>query len=174
MAAEQGGAPGAPSRATGREKREARRRKKGMGTLALFLLFGLGPALAVGWFYLQPEDDRRRVLDKIPDGAGGRAIKAGICVAILVGLARIALPAFHGAAATLHDAVTWMRTRKGAARILLFPVAFVLWLVWFLLQILVAVDAVMIVAACVATLVLVARILKPDLFDVGWLPEFLR
>ena len=47
--------------------------------------------------------------------------------------------------------------------VLLFPFEFLIWLLWFALQLLVAVDAVMIVAACLLSLLLVGRIFKPDL-----------
>jgi hypothetical protein len=153
----------APRSAPARGRRE-RPRKKGLGALGIFLFFGIAPAAAAVWFFLQPEDERQRLLDKVPEGAGGRAIKAGICLAILFGLAKIALPAFYGAAGTLKDGMNWIRGRKGALRVALWPAEFLLWFGWFALQILLAVDMVMVVAACLATLLLVARILEPDLF----------
>lgn len=152
---------------------KTRRGKKGMGAVGLFLLFGAAPVGLVVWYLAQPDGRQQQILDKVPEGAGGRAIKAGICVAVLIGLARVALPAFHGAAGTLYDGMQWVRTRPKGLRIVLFPVELILWLLWFTVQMLVAVDAVMIIAACLAFLLLVARIFKPDLMpDV--LPELLR
>jgi hypothetical protein len=130
-----------------------------------FLVFGAAPVAAVVWFFAQPQWRKDQILDKVPEGAGGRAIKAGICVLVLVGLARIALPAFHGTAATLRGALDALRAKPKPLRVLLFPVEFVVWLLWFAVQMLFAVDAVLIVAAAVATLLLVARILKPDLLS---------
>jgi len=94
-------------------------------------------------------------------------------VAVLFGLARVALPAFHGTGAFLQGGLVSLRAKPIALRILLFPVELVVWLLWFVVQILFAVDAVLIVAACAATLILVARILKPGLFE-SWLPEVLK
>ena len=66
-----------------------------------------------------------------------------------------------------------LKRKPKALRVLLFPVEFVVWLLWFVVQLLFALDAVLIVAAAVGTLVLVARILKPELFE-GVLPEILK
>jgi hypothetical protein len=168
MAADAARAP-APSRT--RERRTPR--KRGPGAVGAFLLFGAAPVAALVWFLVQPQARRAEILARVPEGAGGRAIQAGICVVVLVGLARVALPAFHGTAATLRAGLQALRTRPPLLRALLLPFEALLWLLWFLVQALFAVDAVLIVATAAATLLLVARILKPDLLsDV--LPELLR
>ncbi len=155
------------------ERGSRRRRKKGIGALGLFLLFGAAPAGLAIWYIALPPWRQEEILAKVPQGTGGRALKAGICVALLFALARLALPAFHGAAATLKDSLSKMRARTGVVRILLYPAEFVLWLAWFLVQMLFAVDAVLSLAAAIASLILVARILKPDLLaDV--VPSLLR
>ena len=163
----------APLRRAKREGRAARKKKKGLPALFLFLLFGAAPAAIAGWFFTRPEEDQAAMLARLPEGTGGRALKAGICLAVLFGLARVALPAFHGTGAYLKGALVSLRSKSTAMRILLFPVGLVVWLLWFVVQILFAVDAVLIVATSVGTLVLVARILKPDLFT-DWLPEILH
>lgn len=165
--------PQAPVRRGSRGEGKGRRRKRGMGAVGVFLLFGAAPVGLAIWFFVQPEWRRQQILDKVPDGAGGRAIKAAVCVAVLIALARLALPAFHGAASTLYDALTRIRSRPTAMRVLLFPAELVLWLLWFGMQMLVAVDAAMIIATCLALLLLVARIFQPELLP-NVLPELLR
>lgn len=156
-----------------RSRREPRKRRKGPGAVLLFLVFGAAPIGILLWYFVQPDWRQAEILARIPAGAGGRALKAGICVGVLFGLARIALPAFHGTAATLRGGMAHLRSRPTWLRVLLFPAEAVLWVLWFVVQLLFAVDAVLIVAAGAATIVLVARILKPDLLsDV--LPELLR
>jgi hypothetical protein len=156
-----------------RKRGETRKRRKGPKAVLLFILFGAAPVGILLWFFVQPDWRQAEILAKVPEGAGGRAIKAAICVGVLFALARVALPAFHGTAATLRNGLARLRSKPIVLRVLLFPVEAVLWLLWFAVQMLFAVDAVLIVAAGLATIVLVARILKPDLLsDV--LPELLR
>ena len=152
--------------------RTGRRKKRGPVAVLLFLIFGAAPAgIAVWYFTLEPET-QQQILARIPAGAGGRAIKAAICVALLFALAKIALPAFFGTGSMLRSGLVALRAKPTALRVLFFPAEAVLWLLWFAVQLLFAIDAVLIVATSVATLVLVARILKPDLLsDV--LPEIL-
>lgn len=170
MAAEGGGAPvRRAARATGPE----RRRKKGTGTLGLFLLFGAAPIGLLAWFYTRSAEQQAAVLERVPAGAGGRALKAAICVGVLFGLAKVALPAFHGTGATLKGWLDAIKRKPKALRVLLFPVEALVWLLWFVVQVLFALDAVLIVAAALGTLVLVARILKPDLLS-GVLPPLLQ
>ncbi len=175
MAGEDNGDPRSAPAPVRRGSRDAggKRRKKGMGAVGMFLLFGAAPVGITIWFFVQPEWRRTQILEKVPEGAGGRAIKAAICVGVLVALARLALPAFHGAAGTLYDGLNWIRAKPKAMRVLLFPAELILWLLWFSMQILVAVDAVMIIATCLALLLLVARIFQPDLLP-NVLPELLR
>ena len=157
----------------GGRTREGRRRSKGPSAVLLFLLFGAAPIGALLWFFVQPDWRQAEILAKVPAGAGGRALKAAVCLGVLFALARVALPAFYGTAATLRGGLVWFRARHRVLRVLLFPGEAVLWLLWFFVKLLFAVDAVLIVAAGAATLILVARILKPDLLsDV--LPELLR
>lgn len=144
---------------------KGRTRKKGMGSVGLFLLFGAAPIGMLVWFYLQPEARQDEILDRVPEGAGGRGIKAAICVGVLFGLAKIALPAFHGTGAQLKGWLDALEQKPTWLRALLFPIEAVVWLGWFIVQLLFALDAILIVAAAVGTLVLVARILKPDLLS---------
>ncbi len=159
--------------AKGRGKREARKRKKGAGVVGMFLLFGAAPIGLLIWFYAQPTWRQEQLLDRVPDGAGGRALKAAICVGVLFGLAKIALPAFHGTGATLKGWLDALKAKPKVLRVVLFPVEAVVWLLWFVVQLLFALDAILIIAAAIGTLVLVARILKPDLLS-NVLPPILQ
>ena len=154
------------------EKRAARK-KQGFPALLLFLIFGAAPAAIAGWFFTRPEEQQAEMLSRLPEGMGGRALKAGICLAVLFGLARIALPAFHGTGAFLKQGLEWFRSRPTALRVVLIPFEFLTYLLFVVVQILFAVDAILIVAACAALLILVARIVRPDLFE-SWLPEILK
>ncbi|MDJ0523491.1 MAG: hypothetical protein QNJ90_15590 [Planctomycetota bacterium] len=156
-----------------RGSKKDRPRKKGLGTVGMFLLFGAAPIALLTWFYVQPLERRAEILERVPEGAGGRALKAAICVAVLFGLAKIALPAFHGTGATLKGWLDALKAKPIALRVLLFPVEAIVWLGWFVVQLLFALDAVLIVATAVGTLVLVARILKPDLLS-DMLPPILQ
>ena len=140
-----------------------RRKKRGPAAVLLFLIFGAAPAGLAVWYFMLPPETQQTILERIPSGAGGRALKAGICIALLFALAKIALPAFFGTGSVLHGALRSMRAKPTTLRVLFFPAEAVLWLVWFAVQLLFAIDAVLIVLTAVATLVLVARILKPDL-----------
>ncbi len=148
-----------------RAREGGRTRKKGVGAVGLFLLFGAVPVGCLVWFYLQTAERQAELLARVPAGAGGRGIKAAICIGVLFGLAKIALPAFHASGATLKGWLDGIKAKPKILRVLLFPVEFVVWLLWFVVQILFALDAILIVAAGVGTLVLVARIVKPDLLS---------
>lgn len=167
-------APAAPIvRRAKRESAGARRKKSGFPALIFFLLFGAAPAAIAAWFFTRPEEDQAAMLSRLPEGTGGRALKAGICVALLFALARLALPAFHGAGVFLKGTLLTLRAKPTALRVLLFPFELLVYLLWVVVQILFAVDAVLILAACAGTLILVARIVRPDLFE-SWLPEILK
>jgi hypothetical protein len=127
-----------------------------------FLIASAVPLAGIGWYVLQPEERRQALLDKLPSGAGGRAIQAGIAFGILILLARVALPAFHGASGSLGAAIGRIDQAKMGVRIVLFPVRALLWLLWFSMQLLFAVDAFLILVAAVVGLLLTIRIVKPD------------
>lgn len=154
----------------GREDDGRPRRKKKRGLVA-FLLASAVPLAAVGFWVAQPEERRQQILDKIPSGAGGRALAAGVAFGSLLLLARVALPAFHGASGALRGVLLKIREKPKALRVLLFPVEFLVYLLWLGLQLLFAVDAFLIVVAAAVGLLLVIRIVKPDLLP-GVLPEF--
>jgi len=158
--------PLAPRRAGTRAERS---RRKGVPALLLFLAFGAAPVGVLVWYLLQPEERRQEILARIPEGAGGRAVQALLCLGVLVALARVALPAFHGAAEVLRRARERGRSRTPVLRVLLFPYDLVVWILWFAAQILFAVDAVLILASAAALLLLVASIFKPEI-----MPDFLK
>ncbi len=148
------------------------KRRGGKGALIPFLLVSAIPAGAVVWFLLQSSETQERIADMFGDGGGGRAIKAGICLAVLVGLARVALPAFHSTSGLLRASMAKIRQKPLAARVLLFPAELVIWLAWFLVQILFAVDAVLILATGALVIILVVRIVNPSVLQ-EYLPPIL-
>jgi hypothetical protein len=160
-------------RKRGRKGRGKKERKKGKRGLIAFLLASAVPVAAAVFWLAQTEERREEILDKIPDrdGAGGRAVAAAITFGILILLARVALPAFHGASGALGGLLARMREKPKAIRVLLFPVEFVVYLGWLFLQMLFAVDAFLIIACALIGLLLVIRIVQPD-FLSGVLPEF--
>lgn len=162
---------GGSGRAPARAGRRGREQGKGKGRVILFLLVSAVPAAAVGWYLMQPQETKDKLIDLF-DGSGGRAAKAGICLVVLVALARIALPAFHATSGALKGVMERIRAKQGAARILLFPAEFVVWLLWFTVQILFAVDAVLILVTGALVIILAIRIVDDSvLADV--LPKIL-
>ena len=146
------------------------RKKKKRGILA-FLLASAVPLAAVGIWLVQPEERKQQILEKVPSGVGGRALAAGAAFGILLLLARVALPAFHGASTALRGVLLRLREKPKALRVLLFPVELLVYLLWLGLQLLFAVDAFLILVAAAVGLLLVIRIVKPDILP-GILPQF--
>jgi hypothetical protein len=167
-----GGAASAPlsKRDRDRQAGKPREREKGKGGLWVFLIAGALPVAGITWFMLQPEEQRRQLTDKIPGGWAGRAMHAGLCFVAMLVLARVALPAFHGATAALRGTGMRMAQRRGWRRALLYPLELLVHLLLILVQVLFFVDALLIVAAGLLLLLLVARIVKPDLLP-GILPS---
>ncbi len=149
-----------------RERREgtvgSSRGRRGRGGLGIFLLAGALPVALVVWFLLQPTARQDELLARFPAGWGGRATHAAIAFGVLVLLARVALPAFHGAAGALGRAQASLAARKGFVGVLLAPVRALVHLLGVVARALYAVDAVLILAACLVLLLLVARIVKPE------------
>ena len=143
-----------------RKKREVSRKR---GGVLVFLLAGAVPVAGLVWFFLQPEAARTALLDRIPAGWGGRAAHAGIAFGVLVLLARVALPAFHGASGFLTAAQRGFAARKGGMRALLFPVEALVGLLRVIVQALYAIDVALILAACLVLLLLAVRVMKPDI-----------
>lgn len=153
-------APVSPRRTRG-TKRE---RKKGKGGVIVFLLVSAVPAAAIGWYLMQPQERQDKIVEMF-DGSGGRAAKAGICLVVLIALARLALPAFHHTSGALRGFMHKMREKPKATRVLLFPVEFVTWLLWFTVQILFALDAILILATGALVIILVVRIVDPTVLS---------
>lgn len=144
-------------------KASARKKARGGNAIVLFLLFGAAPLGLLTWFFLQPEATRAQMLEQIPEGVGGRAAKAGICLAVLIGLSVVALPAFHGASSALRGVLDKMRTAPMWRRVLMSPIELVLGLLWLVVQVSFAVDVLLIVATSLGLLLATARIVLPDL-----------
>lgn len=127
-----------------------------------FLLASAVPVGAVVFWLLLPEEKRQLLAEKIPEGWGGRALAAGAAFGVMALLAWVALPAFHNASNALRALRARMASAKPLVRVLLFPVELLLGLVWFLLQLLFAIDAFLIVASALIGLLLAIRIVYPD------------
>lgn len=146
----------------GAKREKGRKRPKGGNALLLFLLFGAAPLAVVGWFLLQGDERQKELLARLPEGVGGRATRAGICLLVLTGLSMVALPAFHGASKALGAVLGRMRTAPTWRRALLYPIELLLGLLWLVLQVSYAVDVLLIVLAALALLLATARIIFPD------------
>ena len=147
-------------------RRSKRPQPKGGNALILFLAFGAAPLAGLGWFFFQSAERQQELLSKIPAGVGGRVLRAAICLGVLVALAALALPAFHGARKHLASIGARMREARGIKRVLLFPVEALVGLLLFVVQICYAVDVLLILLAALALLLATVRIIKPD-----FLPE---
>jgi hypothetical protein len=143
--------------------------RKERGGFWAFLLAGALPVAAVVWILLLPEAQRDALFAKIPSGWGSRATQAAIAFGILIVLARIALPAFHGASRALNGTAGRLAARRGFMRVLLFPYELLVNLLRALVRLLYGVDVVLILASILVILLLVVRILKPE-FLPGVLP----
>lgn len=150
-------------------RRRARTPARGRGGLWAFLLAGAVPAAGAAWFFLQPQATRDDLLARLPAGWGGRAIHAGIAFGVLVVLARVALPAFHGAAGTLRATALRLAANRGALRVLLYPLEALVGLARVVVQALYGIDVALILAAALVLLLVAVRIMKPE-FLPGVLP----
>lgn len=148
-----------PTRAR-RSVREPRRKRR--GGLIAFLIGSAVPIGALVVYAVLPQEKRDALAEKIPEGAGGRAITAAVAFGILALLAWVALPAFHNASGRIRDVLHRMRGQPMGLRVLLFPVYAVVWLFWFTLQMLFAVDAFGIIVLAFVALLLAIRIVEPD------------
>jgi hypothetical protein len=131
------------------------------------------PLAAVVAYFLIPQETKDLLAEKIRGNVGGRAFAAGIAFAILLVLARIALPAFHNASKTLRGVMARFRAMATAKRVLVFPAALAVWLLWFVLQLLFAMDAFLILVMGFVGLLLAVRIVLPN-FLPGVLPDFVE
>jgi hypothetical protein len=156
------------ARASRPTARERSRKERGRGAVVAFLLANVIPAAAAVWFFTRPEEERQRLLDRIPSGVGSRTGVAVASFVVLLVLALVVLPGAKATVSALHRARGWFRTRPTGTRVALFPLEALTGLLWFLAQCVFAVDAVLILAAGAAFLLYVIRILKPEMFP--WLP----
>jgi len=138
-------------------------RSSGRNPLLVFLpmLFPIGATI---WFFLQDEETRRGMLERVPEGAGGRALDAGIGFSVLVGLAWIVLPVTYHGHRWSRRGLEWCLTRPVGQRILLAPAILVLGLTTVVFGALFAVDALCVLVAFLGTLCLGAWIVEPSLF----------
>jgi hypothetical protein len=130
----------------------------------LVVLLGAAPVGCLVYVLLMPAEKRTKFLDSIPQGVGSRAVTATISLAVLVVLARLVLPGAKAAVGALTRALGWFKGNRGMKRVLYAPAEAVVGLVWFLAQIVFAVDMVLVLACAIAFILYVVRIAKPDMF----------
>lgn len=148
------------------------RRKKRRFSWKAFLLINLIPLGAFAFYFFSPPETQEQ-LRGFFENSENRAIKAGIAFLLLIGLSMVALPAFHGTSGALKGLLHRMRERGGFVRVLLFPFEFIVWLLWFIVQILFAVDALAILLCAAVALVLILRIVDPTILE-DVLPPILK
>ena len=163
-----------PSGAGGRgaaERDASRRGARAPEKRVNWLVVLLASALPVGmvvWIATMSPEKRKQLFDSIPSGVAARSVAAAGALLAMVALVRLVLPGAKAAIASLLRAQLWCRSKKGATRLALYPVEFVVYLGWLLAQMLFAVDLVLIVACGAGFLLYAVRIVKPEMF--GWLP----
>ena len=164
--------PRGPARKDGRgspreSRRGARAPEKRFNWMVLLLANALPVGMAV-WILTMPAERRQRLFDQIPSGVVARAGAALGALLLMVVFARLVLPAAKGSLAALLRAQAWFRGKRGAARVALYPAEVAVGLAWFVVQMLFAVDLVLILACAAGFVLYAVRIVKPEMFD--WLP----
>jgi hypothetical protein len=139
--------------------RDRRKRKVSRGLRLLPLVF---PAAATVWFLLQSPERRRRVIERVPQGAGERALDAGLGFCLLIGLAWIVLPVTYWSHRWSRRALRWCVDRPVGSRLALLPVALVVGSVSALTGIVFAANALAIVAVFLLTLLMGVWVFQPD------------
>jgi hypothetical protein len=134
----------------------------------LIVLLSLAPIGLAVWILLMPEERRRKAFEAVPPGVAGRAITTGVTLVVLLLLVYGVLPATRSALHGLLRAYHWFFRQPRTTRILLFPVQFVVWLGWFAMQVVFALDAVLVLASGIGLILMAVWIFKPELFP--WLP----
>ncbi len=145
---------GRRARARGNERR---------GRLA-WLIPAIVPIGAAIWFATRDEETRRGLIERVPEGVGGRALEAGLGFCVLVGLAWIVLPiTYHGHRLSKRG-LAWCLARPTGQRILLLPAMVLLGLSTGLFGLLFAADALAVILTFLGTLCLGVWIVEPTLF----------
>jgi len=122
------------------------------------------PIAAVAWYLTLGTDARADLLERVPDGAGGRARNAGLAFAALIALAWVAFPiAYHGWR-SCGRTVRWCASKEGAVRALLWPFRALASLATALCGVLFVANAVAVLATALITLLTTAWIVRPELF----------
>jgi hypothetical protein len=156
-------APGRGGHAGGRSREDAAR-GKGKRKWILFVAVNVvAAAIAVFWF-TRSEETRRRFLEQIPAGAGGRALAAGAALAVMLVLAWLVLPGARIAVLRLTDAGAFFRRMPRRKRVLWLPAEAGLEVVWLGAQVVFALDAIAILLSGGAFLLYAIKIAKPELF----------
>ena len=161
--------PARPGVASG--PRESRRGARAPERRVNWMVLLLANALPIGmvvWLLAMPPDKRQRLFDQIPSGTVARAGAAVGALLLMVVFARLVLPAAKGALAGLLRAQAWFHGKRGAARVALYPAEAAVGLAWFVVQMLFAVDLVLILACGAGFILYAVRIVKPEMFN--WLP----
>ncbi len=144
-----------------RRSRLARSSGKGRAVWLLPAVFPIGAAI---WFATRDEETRRGYLDRVPEGAGARALEAGLGFCVLIGLAWIVLPIVYHGHKLSRRGLDWCLAQPQGRRVLLFPVMLLLGLSTGLFGLLFAADAIAVLLTFVGTLCLGLWIVDPTLF----------
>ena len=143
-------------------RREQLRRPARGPRFGWILIGGALPALALVVLLLSGEDGWRRVREVFPEGAGDRALRAGVAFLGLAALAWGVLPVgFHLRRGT-RIARTWFATRRMPTRLFLAPVEGLNLLAVPFAQALYVLAAVALILAFLASLLAFFWILWPE------------
>jgi hypothetical protein len=121
------------------------------------------PIGAAVWLATRDAEIRRGLLDRVPQGAGERAMEAGLGFCVLVGLAWIVAPvAYHGHRLSRRG-LAWCLDRPLGGRLLLIPAIAPLALFSALFGLLFALDVLAVAVTFLGTLLLGLWIVEPGI-----------
>lgn len=143
-----------------RTPRTPRPRKKSKAGLILKLAVLAVPASCAIAFAIMGEERREALLGILPEGAGQRILAVLFAFGLMAALAWVALPLVHHATRWVWRGVR--KLKESPARVLLWPVRFVVYLGWLAMQCAFAVTAFLIVLSALVGLVFTIRVIQPD------------
>ena len=143
-----------------RPPRPPRPRKKSKAGLFVKLAVLAVPASCAIAFAIMGEERRDALLGLLPEGAGQRIMAVVFAFGLMAALAWVVLPLVHHATRWVWRGV-W-KLKESPARALLWPVRFVVYIGWLLMQCAFAVTAFLIVLSALVGLVFTIRVIQPD------------
>lgn len=149
---------------TPRTPRPRRRNTAGLILKLGVLAVPAGCAVAYG---LMGDERREAILGALPEGAGNRILGVIFAFGAMAALAWVALPLVHHAARWIWRGVG--KLKESAASLVLWPVRFVVYIGWLLMQCAFAITAFLIVLSAIVGLVFTIRVIQP-----GFLPTLMQ